>query len=307
MKFAIMGSGGVGGYYGARLAAAGEEVHFLARGRHLAAMRDSGLKVVSPLGDLHLDTVAATDDPAAIGVADVVIVAVKLYDMAAAVRACAPLVGPDTTVVSFQNGVTAAESLCEAFGAGHVIGGATYILSFISEPGAIRHMGNFARLLFGELDGTVGDRVRALHAACERAGIEATISDDITSVIWGKFAVLAPLSGMTALTRLPLGPLRDDEDTWAMFRDAAAEVVAVGRARGVALPGDALDNAVKGLEALPDTMESSLLHDLENGRRLELDWLSGAVSRLGREAGVATPTHDTIRTVLKLHAAGRGP
>ena len=306
MKIAIFGSGGVGGYFGARFAAAGEDVHFVARGGHLEAIRRHGLQVRSDLGNVHIDPAQATDDPATVGAADLVLVAVKLYDMDQAARACAPLVGPDSTVVSFQNGVTAVDTLAASFGRDRVIGGATYILSVIEAPGVIAHKGAFAKLIFGETDGARTARVEALLEACRRADIEAAISDNIAGDIWSKFAILASLSGMTALTRLPLGPIRTDPDTGAMLREAVAEVVAVANARGVGLPADAFDKAMAGLDSLPDAMSSSLRHDLENGSRLELDWLSGAVCRLGRDSGVATPTHDVIRTALKLHAAGRG-
>lgn len=305
MKIAIFGAGGVGGYYGARLAAAGEDVHFIARGSHLAAIRTNGLRVASALGDVHVHPAQATEDPAEIGPVEVVMIAVKLYDTEAVAAACPTLMGPDTAVVSFQNGVTAMDTLSAAVGAERVFGGLTYILATIARPGAIEHLGEMAKIRFGEADGKRTGRVEALEAACRRAGIDAAVSDDITVDLWTKFAFLAPASGVTSLLRLPLGPIRADPDTRALLQAAMDEAVTVARAQGVELPGDLVERHMALVDGLPETMGSSMLHDLTQGKRLELPWLSGTVSRMGREAGVPTPTHDTIATALKLHAAGQ--
>ncbi len=307
MKIAVFGTGGVGGYYGARWAAAGEEVHFVARGAHLEAMKAAGLRVSSPNGDLHLEPVRATDDPATIGPVDLVVVAVKLYDTESVARGCAPLLGPETSVVSFQNGVTAVETLAAAVGAERVFGGTTYIMSVIEEPGVILHTGRRARLVFGELDGRSSPRVQALLEACERAGVDAVVTDDIRGLIWSKFTFLVALSGMTSLMRLPVGSIRSDPETRALFRAAVDEAVAVARAKGVPVRDDMADRHMATVDDLPASVGSSMLYDLTHGKRLELPWLSGTVSRMGAELGVPTPVHDVVAAALKPYAEGQPP
>ncbi|MFN3075917.1 MAG: 2-dehydropantoate 2-reductase [Alphaproteobacteria bacterium] len=304
MRIAIYGSGGVGGYYGARLAQAGEDVHFIARGAHLEAIRRNGLNLKSKNGDILVHPAKATDDPSTIGPVDVVMVAVKLYDTEGAATGCKSMIGPDTAVIPFQNGVTAVETFAAAVGRGSVLGGTTYMVSEVAEPGIIVHKGTNARLIFGELDGRETARVLAFKAACDRAGIEAVVSDRILVEIWSKFSFLAAFSGMTSLTRKPIGPIRTDPDTRAMFQTAVEEVCAIAKAKGIALRGDQVERNLKQADSLLEGMASSMLHDLNRGRRLELPWLSGAVVRLGREVGVPTPTHDMIHTALKLHAEG---
>lgn len=302
MRIAVFGAGGVGGYYGARLASAGVEVHFIARGAHLEAIRISGLSVKSANGDLHIHPAGVTDDPAAIGPVDLVLVAVKLYDTIP--EDIRPLVGPETAVVSFQNGVMAAESLAAVLGPERVIGGMTQIISVIAAPGVIAHGGTMARLVFGELDGRRTPRVEAFHAACAGAGIDAEISADIQADIWSKFVFLAPFSGVTALMRLPIGPIRADALTRALYRRATEEAFAVAQAKGIRLPDDQVDRHMELVDGLPEDLGSSMLHDLIQGRRLELPWLSGTVVSLGRELGQPTPTHGFIEAALKLHADG---
>ncbi|MGE3189193.1 MAG: 2-dehydropantoate 2-reductase [Vicinamibacterales bacterium] len=303
MRIAIMGSGGVGGYFGGRLAAAGEDVHFIARGRHLEALRASGLRLASPKGDLHLPTVQATADPAAIGPVDVVLFTVKLYDVDASAEAVRPLIGPETVVITMQNGVEAVDMVAAKVGRDHVAGGVCYISAVIDEPGVIRHTA-MDTMVFGETDGRVTPRLQAFEAAGRRAGFEATVTADIDPVIWTKFVRLSGWSGMTAATRSPIGVLRDDPRIFAVLREAFEEAVAVGRARGVALPAAILEETLALVQTFPAGTKSSLLEDLERGRRLELPWLSGAGVRLGREAGVPTPTHRFIEAVLTPHAAG---
>ncbi len=304
MRIAIIGAGGVGGYFGGRLANAGENVVFIARGEHLAALRREGLRVGSANGDLAL-AVEATDDPATAGPADVVMIATKLWSTDEAIATARALLGPAGCVVSFQNGIEAEDRLAEVFGAERVLGGVANIAAAIEAPGVIRHTGTMAVLQFGELDNTRSPRVLALLEACRRAGIEARIPDDIHKAIWEKFVFLASLSGMTALVRLPLGPIRQDPDTRALFRQLAAEVVAVGAARGVALDESTVDMMMKRLDALPAEMHASMLGDLRRGLRLELPWLSGAVAREGDCLGVATPGHRFVYVALKLHMDGR--
>jgi len=306
MRIAIMGSGGVGGYVGVRLAAAGEDVTFIARGAHLAAIRERGLRIESALGDLTLSPAAATDDPATVGPVDLVIFAVKLYDTEAAAEAARALIGPATGVVTLQNGVDSVAVLSSVLGAGHVIGGVAHIASTIAAPGLIRHTGTLARLQVGELEGGHSERVAALSEALDRAGVDHQVSDDIARDIWAKMVFLATFSGLTALTRLPIGPIREDPETRALYEAGLTEALAVAHARGIALPADFVARTLTRTDQLPAAMKSSLLHDLENGRRLELPWLSGAIVRMGAELGIATPIHGFIATALKLHAEGAG-
>ncbi|MGQ0664701.1 MAG: 2-dehydropantoate 2-reductase [Pseudomonadota bacterium] len=305
MKIAVMGAGGVGGYFGARLAAAGEDVAFIARGKHLEALAGDGLRVESRLGDLHVRPVRATDRPAEIGPVDVVIFAVKLWDTTAAAMASKPLLGAETAVVSLQNGVEAAEILASALGRRHVIGGTCQMIATVAAPGLVRHTGDFARLSVGEFDGRPSPRVEAFVAAAKRAGIEAAASPDITRAIWEKFVFLSSFSGLTAVTRLPKGKLFADPDIRALFAEAVGEAMAVARARGIGLGDDFAQRLIAFADTFAPEAKSSMLVDLERGNRLELPFLSGAVARLGGAAGVPTPVHRFFTAALKLHAGGR--
>ena len=305
MKIVVMGSGGVGGYFGARLAANGADVTFIARGEHLAAMRRDGLKVLSANGDLTVKPVKATDDPASVGHADLVMIAVKLWSTADAARTIAPTMGPNSAVVSWQNGVVAEDILIKLYGKERVIGGVSNIAALIEAPGVIRHNGAMARLIFAELNGTPSKRVDAFAALCKQANIDHVVSDDIDRAIWQKFIFLASFSGMTCATRLSIGPIRTDPETRAMLKAALGEVVAIGRAKGVSLPDDQVEQSLTWADNLPPSMIASMLGDLNRGNRLELPWLSGNVVKLGEELGVATPIHKFIFTVLKLHADGK--
>jgi 2-dehydropantoate 2-reductase len=304
VRIAIIGSGGVGGYFGGRLAATGADVTFVARGAHLDALRREGLRIQSPKGDLHLPRVKATDNPAAIGPVDVVFFTVKLYDTDVATRLLPPLLGPDTVVIPFQNGVDSVEILARAAGRPHVAGGTAYVAAVIAEPGLVRHTA-MDHLIFGELDGTRSSRLEYLLAACQTGGFQATLSDHVLIDIWSKFVRLSVFSGMTSVTRCPLGPLRDDPELLAMLQAAAMETMAVARARGVPLTTGVLDEMITMVRRLPPQSKSSMLEDLERGKPLELPWLSGAVVRIGREHGVETPIHRFITTVLQPHVDGR--
>jgi 2-dehydropantoate 2-reductase len=304
MRIAIVGSGGVGGYFGGRLAAIGVDVTFIARGAHLAALRAQGLRVESPKGDLHVSPVAATDDPAAIGAVDIVFFAVKLYDTDAATKLLPPLVGRDTVVIPFQNGVDSVEVLTRAVGREHVAGGTAYVAAVIAEPGVIRHTA-MDHLIFGELDGARSPRLERLLDACQPAGFQATLSDHILTDIWSKFVRLSVFSGMTAVTRCPLGPIQQDPDLLAMLQAAAMETMKVAHGCGVALPPEVLGEMMTMVKGLPPNAKSSMLEDLERGKRLELPWLSGAVVRIGAEHGIHTPIHRFINTVLQPHVNGR--
>lgn len=305
MKIAVLGPGGVGGYFGGRLAAAGEDVTFIARGAHLAAIRDTGLRVESANGDFHVHPARVTDDPATVGSVDVLLFAVKLFDTEAAAEFARPLVGPATTVVNLQNGVESEAITADILGSDRVMGGVAYIAAVIAEPGLVRQTGAFARLVFGELDGTLSDRGRRLEEACRRAGIDATLTPQIRVEIWRKFLMLAAVSSITAATRQPIGALRGDPDLRRLFENAIGEAAAVGRASGIALPPDAEAATMTLLDGLPAPMVASMVHDLNGGRRLELDRLGGAVVRLGAAVGVATPVHAALYAVLKPYLDGR--
>jgi 2-dehydropantoate 2-reductase len=304
MRIAIVGAGAVGGYFGGRLAAAGSDVTFIARGRQLEALRTRGLRLESPKGDLHIHRVQATDDPTKVGAVDAVLFTVKLYDVDTAAALLPPLMGADTIVVPFQNGVDAVAMVTQCVGRPHVGAGVAYVAAVVGEPGVIRHTA-MDHLIFGELDGARSERLERLLSACDAAGFQATVSDRIEVDLWAKFVRLAVFSGMTSVTRTPIGPLRDDPDLWAMFQAAVLEGMAVARAKGIALPAIVFDEIGAMAQSLPPTAKSSMLEDLERGRRLELPWLSGALVRIGREVDVETPIHRFIATVLKPHVEGR--
>ena len=304
MKIAVMGSGGVGGYFGARLAQAGCEVAFIARGAHLAAMREHGLIVESQLGDIRLPKVRVTDDPGTLEPVDLVLFAVKLWDTEVAAGSIAPLIGPDTGIVSFQNGVQKDDILRRMFGDKAVMGGVGYIATKIGRPGVIKHTGAMQRLVFGEYDGRRSARAEALLDACKRGGINAELSGDIRREIWEKFVFLVGLSATTATMRLPIGPIRANAQTRAFLFDIMQEVVAVGRAHSVALAADYAEKRLAFCDGLPADMTSSMHHDLEGGKPLELAWLSGGVVELGKAAGVPTPANRAVNDILALHARG---
>jgi 2-dehydropantoate 2-reductase len=305
MKIAVVGSGGVGGYFGGRLAASGQDVTFVARGAHLEAMKKSGLRIHSALGDLHVPSVKATSDAASIGKVDLVMIAVKLWATEEAVQFARALMGPETVAVSFQNGVVAIDTLVPVLGRAHVMGGVSNIAALIEEPGVIRHNGNMANLFFGELDGKVSPRVQAFHDACTRAGISSKIVEDINRAIWEKFVRLVTLSATTSLMRLPVGPIRSDPDTRALMQQVMEEVVAVGRAKGVNFEADIVPSQMRVIDGYPPAMVASMCGDLRRGNRLELPWLSGHVAKIGKELGIATPANQFVYAALKPYADGR--
>lgn len=305
MRIAVMAAGAVGGYFGARLAQAGHEVAFVARGRQLEALRAHGLRVESPLGDMHLPNVEATDEPAKIGTVDLVLFSVKLWDTLEAAEAIKPLLGAGTAVASFQNGVVKDDILRQALGAGHVIGGVCYIAATIAEPGVIRHSGTIQKLVFGEYGGSLSPRVGQFRDACADSGIDAEVSDQIERAIWEKFVFLVGVSGITCLARSPIGPIRDHPRSRAFLHDVMEEVVQVARAQAVPLPADYADERLAFTDTLPATMTSSMHHDLENGNRLEVAWLSGDVVERGARLGVPTPCNRAIFDILSIYSAGR--
>lgn len=306
MKIAVMGSGGVGGFYGGRLANAGCDVSFVARGAHLEAMREHGLAIENEAqGNIHVRGVKVTDDPAKIGVVDLVLIAVKLWDTENAARAVKPIVGPDTAVLSLQNGVIKDDILRREFGEAAVMGGVGYVATHISRPGVIHQTGALQRLIFGEYDGTRSARAEKLLEALLKAGIQAELSTDIRRTLWEKYVFLVGLSGTTATMRLPIGPIRENEQTRAFLLDLMKETVAVGRSHGVNLPDDYAEQRLQFADSVAPTMTSSLHHDLERGNPLEVAWLSGGVVQLGKAVGIATPANRAVWDILALHAAGK--
>ena len=300
-----MGAGGVGGLIGARLAQAGCDVSFVARGAHLKAMRENGLKLESQVGEVHLRDVRVTDDPATIGPVDLVIFAVKLWDTAAAARAMAPLLGPDTGVISLQNGVRKDDILRPIVGEQRLMGGVAYMGTAISRPGVIHHTGTMQRVVFGEYDGRRSKRAETLLEYLRKTGIDAQLSDDVRRSIWEKFVFLVAMAAVTASIRLPIGPIRSHPLTRQLYLDALREAAAVGRAQGVKLPPDFAEERMAFVDTLPETMTASLQLDLERGNPLEVEWLSGSVVELGAAAGVPTPIHRVVRDILILHAHGK--
>jgi 2-dehydropantoate 2-reductase len=306
MKIAVMGSGGLGGLYGGRLAHAGYDVTFIARGAHLSAMKEQGLLIENDeQGEVRVARPNVTDDPAAVGVVDYVLLAVKLWDTDAAVSAIRPMVGPRTVVISLQNGVIKDDILRREFGEDAVVGAVAYVATHVARPGVIRQTGSMQRLILGEYDGQQSPRAQQLLDAMLRAGIQAAISDDIRRTIWEKYVFLVGLSGTTATMRSTIGPIRQNAQSRAFLYDLLKETVAVGRAHGVRLPSDYADDRLAFLDTVPATMTSSMHHDLEKGNRLEVAWLSGGVVELGRAVNVATPANRAVWDILALHAGGR--
>jgi len=306
MRIAMMGSGGVGGFFGGRLAKAGCDVAFVARGAHLEALRRDGLTIESEAhGNIHVPKVVASADPADIGPVDLVIVSVKLWDTQDAARAIAPMVGPKTAVLSLQNGVIKDDILRGVFPAEKVMGGVAYVASYISRPGVIHQTGTMQRIVVGEHDGRASQRARELHEALLKSGVTAELSDDVRRAIWEKYVFLVALSGSTTTMRSTLGPIRANPASRAFFIDLMREVVSVGRALGVSLPQDYAEQRVPFMDGLPADMTSSMHHDLERGNRLEVPWLSGGVVTLGEKAGVATPANRAVSALLALYADGK--
>jgi 2-dehydropantoate 2-reductase len=304
MRIAVVGAGGVGGGFGAALAKAGADVAFIARGAHLVAMKSQGLKVQGGRGETHLVPTRATDDPNDIGKVDIVLFCVKLWDVESAGAHIKPLIGRDTAVIPLQNGIDAAERLIPILGENAVMGGVAQISASIVAPGVIQQVGTFMRMVFGELDGKPSKRAEDFIALCLKAGFDATLSEQILTELWMKFILLASNASIMALARQPIGKLRDDPDLRPIFLAAWREAIDVGRARGVALPADALDKVLDFTMHVPPAMKASMALDLDRGNRLELPWLGGKVAELGRQLGVPTPTHSTMYAMLKPYIMG---
>lgn len=306
MKFVIAGAGGVGGYIGVRLAEAGHEIAYLVRGRSLAALRDSGITLKAPQGEVKLGPQKASDRAAALGVADAVVVTVKLYDLEALAPQLAPAVGPDTAVLPLQNGVEAHAMLAKALPGARPLKGTVSIKSSLTAPGIVDAKSEFCRMRFGEADGKPSARTARLAVTMSAAiGVSAVATPEIELDLWKKFVMLTSFSATACLARARIGQVLDDPGAHAFAIDAAREAAAVGRARGVKLPADIVEVTLAQVVGMPRDGKPSMLEDLEAGRRLELPWLSGAVVRLGKEAGVPTPLHTMVCGVLAMHVNGR--
>jgi 2-dehydropantoate 2-reductase len=298
MRIAVYGAGGVGGYFGGRLAQAGAEVYLIARGAHLQALQEHGLRVRSVKGDFTV-RVPATDDPAEIGPCDHVLFCVKAFDTEPATARLGPLLGGDTAVVSLQNGVDNEEKLASAVGQDHVMGGAAFIFAGIAEPGVIVHTGGPTSITFGELDSQVTERAQRLLECCQRAGFAAELSPSIRTVLWAKLAFICAQAGMTAAVRLPIGEIRTVDAAWAGFRRLVAEVAAVAEADGTPVPPAAQQRALAMAQGVEPGSFSSLHDDLVAGRRMELDALHGFVVRRAAERGVPVPMSEAVYAILK--------
>lgn len=304
MRIAAMAAGAIGGYFGARLADAGHDVFFIARGANLAAIKADGLKIESPVGDLHLKNVNATDNPKDVGPVDIVLFAVKLWDTEAAAELTKSMVGPGTRVITLQNGVDSVERLAPILGAEHVVGGTTQISTTIAGAGVIRHHGAAGKMTFGHEGRRPDPVLEAFAAACRAAKLNVELSPDIRVERWHKFISLSAMSGATSALRATLGQIRSDPETFAFLRQLMEECVAIGRAEGVDLDPAFVDSRLDALMTMDPGMRASMSRDLEHGNRLELDWLGGHLRQLGRKHGIPTPANDTVWTVLKLHRMG---
>lgn len=308
MRIAVVGAGGVGGYFGGRLVQAGEDVVFIARGRQLDALRSGGLSIESPLGDTALDAVEATDDPIAVGPVDLVLVATKAWQVEDAAHAMRPMVGPATTVLPLQNGVEATDLLASVLGDEHVLTGMCRIIAYIARPGHIRHEGIDPTIVFGETDNRRTERIERILAVLEHApGMTAEVPDDIHVAVWVKFAMIASVSGLGAVTRAPLGTIRSVPETRRLVERSLEEVFAVARAAGVPIPGDQLGTCMGFIDTLPPAGTASMQRDVAEGRPSEIDAQNGAVVRLGRQHGVDTPVNKFIADVIQpLELRARG-
>jgi 2-dehydropantoate 2-reductase len=305
MRVAVMAAGAVGGYFGGRIAAAGHDVAFIARGAHRDAIRRDGLKIESTLGDLHLKDVNVTDDPKQVGPVDVVLFAVKLWDTETAGEQTRPLVGSNTRVITLQNGVDSVERLAPILGHDAMVGGTTYVLATISRPGVIRHTGTTARIRCGRLNQRPDAVLAGYVEQMKAANIDITLTDHIVLDIWKKFVLLSGNSGITASTRQPLGVIRDDAEMRGFSYKLMQETIAVGRAAGVEFSPDFPAELDRLVAAFPPTMRASMANDLDSGNRLELDWLAGRVVALGRKYGIPTPAQEAVYAILKPYRMGR--
>lgn len=304
LKIGVMGAGAIGGYFGARLAQAGHEVHLIARGEHLRAIQERGLKVMSTRGNLHV-SVRATADPREVGAVDLLLFTVKTYDVEAAAAAIAPMVGSQTIILPLQNGVDTPDYLAQHYGAERVLGGTCKIEATIAEPGVIHHPSQLASITFGELAGGLSPRVEQLHQVFTAAGgAEVEASPDIRRALWEKLIFLATMSALTTVTGEPIGPVREHPPTRELMVKMVREIWSVGRAEGVALADSYPDQILQFIQGLPGGMKSSMQRDREKGRRLEAEAIQGSVVRRAHRVGVPVPVTETLYALLSLHKDG---
>ena len=298
MRIAVYGTGGVGGYFGGQLALAGEHVIFIARGPHLQAIRENGLHVSSPKGDFHILNALSAEKPDDIGPVDVVLVAVKAWQVPDVARSLQPLLGPETFVVPLENGVESADQLSAVIGKERVVGGLCKIISFIEAPGRIKHAGAEPFVAFGELNNRPSERTRKLFESFQRAGVKCKIPEDIHSAIWEKFLFIASISGMGAVTRATIGQLRSIPETRKLVEDAMREIYNVAVARGIKLEESVIQKTMGFVDQLPDSGTASMQRDIAEGKPSELESQNGAVVRFGKQNGVSTPVHSFIYSCL---------
>ena len=304
MRVAVMGTGGTGGYFGGLLARAGEDVTFIARGDHLEAIRKNGLSIKSVLsGDFSISA-NATDNTDDIGPVDFVLFCVKAYDNAAAANQIRPLIGPETVVLSVQNGIENEQQIGEVIGPDHIVGCVSYVSSIIESPGVIAQTGGPGKIVLGEMQGGTSARTETIQRTLQKSGIAAELNSDIQVALWQKFLAICGVNGITALTRLPMGEILACEETRNLMRGTMQEVEAVARASGAALPGDCVDQSMDFFSSLEPSIRGSMYYDLDAGRRLELDVLNGALVRLGSEYGIPTPINFAIYAALKPYLDG---
>ena len=304
MKIVVMGTGGVGGYFGARLANAGHDVAFIARGKHLEAIKENGLKIISELGDIIIHPVKVSNDPLDFEIADIVLFCVKSYDTESSSNLIKPLVGPETAVIPFLNGIGHIEIMQRILGSNNVIGGVAAISALIEKPGVIRHNSAMQMLKFGEFNNEITPRIKAFQKACEESGINNAIPKNIECDLWQKIVMICTLAGANCLTRLPLGPCRSNPITRTLMKNLAEEVVAVAKAENVILPDNQVEITMKQLDSLPEAMKASTLPALEKGEKLEASALNGAIDKLGTKHGINTYMHKAVYAALAPHQDG---
>ena len=298
MRILVMGTGGVGGYYGGLLAAQGNDVTFIARGAHLYAIRNEGLKVKSIHGDFTVSPANATDDPANVGPVDLILFSVKTYNTDEAARAIVPAVGPQTTVLSLQNGIDAAERIGKAVGWEHLIGGATWLSSAVEAPGVIKQISQFRRVVLGELGGGMSERIDSIREVLNNIGITVEASENIQKILWTKFVFIAAVSSLGSLTRLPMGDYRSVPETRRLLTGIMQEVEALAREQGVTLDLDVAQKSMDFIDNSAPHIKPSMQLDVESGHRTELESMVGVIGRKGRELGVATPVADFVYAAL---------
>ena len=305
MKIVVMGTGGVGGYFGARLSKAGNDVGFIARGAHLTAIKEKGLKVLSELGEININSLIASDNPSDFEIPEIILFCVKTYDMEVSTNLIKPIVGSDTVVIPLLNGISHFEIMKKILGEDKVIGGIAAISALIEEPGVIRHNSTMQMLKFGEFDKTISSRIKNFQNACEKAGINNSIPENIEIDLWQKFILICTLAGANCLTRLSLGLCRKNSATLNLMKEIATEVITIAHAENVPLPSNQLEIIMDQLYKLPDGMKASTLPALENGEKLEISALHGTILKFGEKNNIDTPMNRAVFAALSPHENGK--